>query len=257
MGFFNLGMKEKSYIKPRRNVFNDPSRQRWGFSKPGFVRSFVYSVRIFWEFMTGFRFIANFGKAVSFFGSAREALSEQYYTDAEELAARLSVRGFAVITGGGSGIMRAANKGAHRVNGESVGININLPYEQTGNKFLKRSRTFRHFSSRKIILSCASELYIFFPGGYGTLDEFFEMLTMVQTKVIDPLPIMLYGKDYWKPLESFIREKLLDTYMTISKEDVELFCIVDSVDEAEHHIESLGISQSRSCKFNIFKEGRV
>ena len=245
---------KKDSIQVRRNIFKDSSRQRWGFSKPGFVRSFVYSARIFWEFMTGFRFVANFGKSASFFGSAREALSERYYTDAEELAARLSVQGFAIITGGSGGIMRAANKGAHRVNGESVGINISLPHEQNDNKFLKHSRTFRHFSSRKLMLSCASEVYVFFPGGFGTLDELFEMLTLVQTRVVDPVPIILYGKEYWDPLIDFIREHLRDKHMTISKEDIDLFVVMDSVDEAEHYVESLGISQTHACKFNFLKK---
>ena len=241
---------ERQYIQPKRSVFKDPSRQRWGFSKPGFIRSFVYSFRIFWEFLTGFRFVANFAKSASFFGSAREALPNQYYTDCEELAARLSTRGFAIITGGSGGIMRSANKGAHRVNGESVGINISLPYEQSDNRFLKHSRTFKHFSSRKMILSCASEVYIFFPGGYGTLDEFFEMLTMIQTGVADPVPIILYGKEYWEPVTSFVQKQLLETYMTISKEDLNLFVILDSVDEAEHYIESLNLSQTRACKLH-------
>ena len=199
----------------------------------------------------GFRFIANYGKAVSFFGSAREVLPEKYYTDAEELAARLSTRGFAVITGGSGGIMRSANKGAYRVNGESVGVNISLPYEQSTNKFLKHSRSFRHFSARKIILSCASEIYIFFPGGFGTLDEFFEMLTMIQTGVSESLPIILYGKKFWDPIVLFIKEHLSEIYMTISKEDVHLFVVMDSVDEAERYIESLNLSQTRTCKLDI------
>ena len=205
----------------------------------------------------GFRFIANFGKAVSFFGSAREVLPDKYYTDAEELAARLSNRGFAVITGGSGGIMRSANKGAHRVNGESIGINISLPYEQSDNRFLKHSRIFRHFSSRKMILSCASEVYVFFPGGFGTLDEFFEMLTMIQTGVTESLPIILYGKEFWKPIVSFIKEKLSEEYMTISKEDIRLFIITDSVDEAEHYIESLNLSQTRACKLNPERRVRM
>ena len=239
-------MKRK-YIKPKRSVFKDSSRQRWGFSKPGFLCSLKYSAHIFWEFMVGFRFIANFAKAASFFGSARETLPAKYYNDAEELAARLSVKGFAIITGGSGGIMRAANRGACRVDGESVGVNISLPHEQSHNKFLKHSRTFKYFFSRKMILSCASEIYIFFPGGYGTLDEFFEMITMIQTKVTKPVPIVLYGKEYWKPIISFIQEKLFETYMTISEENMRLFKVMDSVDEAEHYIESLDLSQMRTC----------
>ena len=144
--------------------------------------------------------------------------------------------------------MRAANRGAHRSNGESVGINIEIPHEQMDNKFLKHSRKFRYFFSRKTILSCASEVYIFFPGGYGTLDEFFEMLTMVQTGHSERLPILLYGKDYWEPLVAFIQNKLKGEYMSISSQDTALFVIVNSVDEAEHYINSLNIEHARACK---------
>ena len=134
-----------------------------------FFLSFNTSLRVFWEFFTGFLFIHRFEKAVSFFGSAREMLPEAYYTDCEELAARLSRKGFAVITGGGGGIMRSANKGAKRVGGESVGINIQLPNEQSLNVFLTHTQTFSYFFSRKTILSCMSEVYVFFPGGYARL----------------------------------------------------------------------------------------
>ena len=243
-------------MQPKKSVFKDPSRQRWGFSKPGFIRSLVYSTRIFWEFLVGFRFVANFAKSASFFGSAREALPNQYYIDCEELAARLSVRGFAIITGGSGGIMRSANKGAHRVNGESVGISISLPHEQSDNRFLKHSQTFKHFSARKMILSCASEVYIFFPGGFGTLDELFEMLTMIQTGVAEPVSIILYGKEFWQPIHSFMQNALAETYMTIAKEDTQLYTILDSVDEAEHYIESLNLSQTRACKLNT-KKGKM
>ena len=237
---------ERKHIQQKKGLSKNAARQR-GFKRPGFIESVVYSVSIFWEFLTGFRFISNFGKAVSFFGSARETLPERYYTDCEELAARLSTKGFAIITGGSGGIMEAANRGAHRVNGESVGINIHLPHEQTSNVFLRHSQTFRYMFSRKTILSCASEVYIFFPGGYGTLDEFFEMLTLIQVKLVNSLPIILYGKEYWEPIISFVEEKLLATYMTIDKEDARMFVILDSVDEAEYYIESLNIVQNRAC----------
>ena len=232
----------------RKGIFDNPARQII-FTKPGPIKSFVRSFRIFWEFFTGFLFIAHFGKAASFFGSSRETLPERYYRDCEELAARLSGKGFAIITGGSGGIMRAANRGAHRANGDSVGINIFLPKrEEVSNRFLTHSKKFRYFFSRKTVLSCASEVYVFFPGGYGTLDELFEMLTMVQTEHSEPLPIILYGGQYWQPLTAFIEEKLLETYRTISQADVKLFTIVNSVDEAEHYINSLDIVQTRICK---------
>ncbi len=236
----------------RKNFLKNPARQ-FIFTKPGPILSFLTSFRIFWEFFTGFMFIANFAKAVSFFGSARESLPSGYYEECEELAIRLSRKGFAVITGGSGGIMRAANRGAHRSEGESVGITIDIPKEQANNMFLKHSKRFRYFFSRKTILSCASEVYIFFPGGYGTLDELFEMLTMVQTGHSEPLPILLYGKDFWQPLASFIQTTMCQKFLTINKEDESLFVIVDSVNEAERYIERLHITQSRACKIGAMK----
>ena len=239
-------MKEKRTIQ-RRRVSHNTARQEGVFKRPGMLRSFVYSFDIFLEFLRGFKFISHFGKAITFFGSAREALPERYYTDCEELAARMSTNGFAVITGGSGGIMEAANRGANRVNGESVGVNIRIPNEQGYNKFLKHFQTFKYLFSRKTILSCASEVYIFFPGGFGTLDEAFEMLTLVQIDLIERVPIILYGKEYWEPLVSFFQKDLVTTYKTISKEDLDLFVVIDSVDEAEHYIRSLDL-QVRSCR---------
>ena len=238
---FNRKKKEK---KP---MLKNPARQ-FIFTQPNPWSAFCVSARIFFEFFTGFLFIANFAKAVSFFGSARETLPEHFYEECEELAARLARKGFAVITGGSGGIMRAANKGAHRAEGESVGINIDINHEQRPNVFLNHTRKFRYFFSRKTILSCASELYIFFPGGYGTLDELFEMLTMVQTRHSEQLPIILYGREYWEPLVSYIEGCLRDRYKSIDAEDTRLYVIVDSVDEAEHYIDSLAITHTRSCK---------
>ena len=217
-------------------------------TKPGALRSLFDSVLIFWEFFVGFRFIKNFKKAASFFGSSRESLPNHFYEDCEELAARLSRRGFTIITGGGGGIMRAANKGAYRVEGQSIGISIDIPSEHKENSFLKHVLKFRYFFSRKTILSCASELYIFFPGGYGTLDEFFEMLTMIQTGHSEQVPILLYGETYWQRLVSFIEEELRDKYKSINKEHANFFIIVNSVDEAERYIDSLDITHTRSCK---------
>ena len=168
--------------------------------------------------------------------------------DSEELASRLSMKGFAVITGGNGGIMRSANRGSFRVQGESVGVSIRLPRERGVNEFLTHRKTFRYFFSRKTMLSCGSEIYIFFPGGFGTLDELFEMLTLVQTKRSDSVPILLYGKSFWNPLVTFIQEMLAETYKTVSlKEGRDLFSVVDSVDEAEHVIDQMNIMQTRNC----------
>ena len=241
----------RRYTQQKNILRNATSRQEGMFKKPGALRSFLYSLDIFWEFFMGFRFISHFGKAVSFFGSARESLPEQYYADCEELAARLSTRGFAIITGGSGGIMETANRGANRVNGESVGVNIHIPNEQRYNRFLKHFRTFRHLFIRKTILSCASEVYIFFPGGFGTLDEFFEMVTLVQINLVDRVPIILYGKEYWDPLVSFMKKNLAETYKTISKEDIQLFVVMDSVDAVEYYIQSLNLSKPRNCQLRL------
>ncbi len=241
----NMGFRRK-----KRKIFNNPARQII-LTKPNPIRSFITSAHIFWEFFTGFMFIANFAKAVSFFGSAREGLPPRFYEECEDLAGRLTKKGFAVITGGSGGIMRAANKGAFRADGESVGINITLPKEQRANMFLKHSREYSFFFSRKIMLSCASEVYIFFPGGFGTLDELFEMLTTVQTRHSDLVPIILYGKDYWTPLISFIETKLQNEYLTIKPRDTKIYTLVDSVDEAEWYFDSLEITNPRTCKIGL------
>ena len=226
----------KILIKKKKNIITS------------FFKFFSLSFSVFWETFTGLLYIAKFKKAVSFFGSAREVLPEKYYRESEELAAILSKKGFVVITGGSGGIMRSANKGAFRVNRDSVGVNINLPQEQINNSYLTRNKMFNYFFIRKTILSCASEVYIFFPGGFGTLDELFEMLTQVQTGHSSKLPIILYGKDFWSPLVSFIEEKLDAKYNTISEFDKKLFVVMDSVGETERYISSLNIENNRTCQ---------
>ena len=188
--------------------------------------------RIMSEFIEGFNIIRKYGLAVSFFGSARATLGDNSYKDAEELARRLSKKGFAVVTGGSSGIMQAANKGAFEAGGASVGLNINLPDVQNYNPYLTEKYGFDHFFVRKVMLTYASEVYIFFPGGFGTLDEFFEIVTLVQTKKIRKVPIILFGKNYWEPLIGFIEKTIYQDHAAINKEDMELFTLVNSVDEA-------------------------
>lgn len=210
-------------------------------------KAFLISSEIFKEHFTGFLFIADNKKSVSFFGSARENLPERYYAECEDLASRLSNRGFAVITGAGPGIMRAANRGAWKSGNPSVGVAIDLPFEQSVNKFLTKVRHYNFFSSRKAILSCASEIYIFFPGGYGTMDELFEMLTLVQTKHSITLPIVLYGRDFWEPLIKYIDSSLATKYKTINKEDVKIFEVFDNVDETVFYIDQLNLKDVRVC----------
>lgn len=188
--------------------------------------------RIMAEFIEGFTLLRRYKLAVTFFGSARTQLSKKIYSDATELAKRLSESGFAVITGGAAGIMEAANKGAYEAGGASVGLNIQLPSEQQPNRYLTDGQTYNYFFSRKVMLSYASEAYIFFPGGYGTLDEFLEILTLVQTAKIKRLPILLYDREYWEPITDLFRDHLLKKYRTISEGDLKLYRVVDSVDEA-------------------------
>lgn len=192
--------------------------------------------RIMSEFVQGFELLRNHGLAATFWGSARTQPDDPYYKQAEELAAKLAKKKFTVITGGGPGIMEAANVGAFKVGGKSVGFNIDLPMEQSLNPYTTESLDFDFFFSRKVMLTFAAEVYVYFPGGFGTLDEFFEIITLIQTKKIEPIPIVLYGNDYWTPLVEFFEQTLLKEYQTISPEDMELFQIVDSVDEAVKYI---------------------
>ena len=189
--------------------------------------------KILAELVSGFDFLRGYGRAATVFGSSRCAAGDAVYQEAEELSRRLVAAGFAVITGGASGVMQAANKGAKEAGGKSVGFNITLPKPQEANTYTTDSHEFHYFFTRKVMLSFASEVYIFFPGGFGTLDEFFEMLTLVQTKKIKPVPIILIGRDYWRPLLSWFEETLKGArYRTIGEEDMCLYDLVESVDEA-------------------------
>jgi uncharacterized protein (TIGR00730 family) len=192
--------------------------------------------RIMAEFVQGFELLREHGLAATFWGSARLAPNDPYYKAAEELAARLAKKGFSIISGGGPGIMEASNVGAFKVGGKSVGLNIQLPFEQKLNPYTTESLNFDFFFSRKVMLTFASEAYVYFPGGFGTLDEFFEIVTLIQTKKIEPIPVLLFGKDFWTPLIQFFERDLLAKHKTISPDDLKLFVLVDSVDEAYEHI---------------------
>ncbi|MCI5108760.1 MAG: TIGR00730 family Rossman fold protein, partial [Candidatus Pacebacteria bacterium] len=188
------------------------------------------------EFTEGFRTIEKHPKSVTFFGSARLSENHPSYKDAYKLAEMIvKDLGYSVVTGGGPGIMEAANRGAHENAGKSVGLQINLPgnypYEHNKNKFVTDSVNFYYFFSRKVCLSFSAESYVFFPGGFGTLDELFEILTLVQTGKIEPVPIILVGKSYWKYFDLFTRKILLKNRL-IDESDSKLYTITDSLDEA-------------------------
>lgn len=188
------------------------------------------------EFVSGFNMLRKLGPAATFWGSARLRPGDKYYNEAEELAARLAKKGLTIVTGGGGGIMEAGNVGAYKVGGQSVGFNIRLPMEQKLNPYTTLSQTFDHFFARKVMLAFSSEVYVYFPGGFGTMDELFEILTLIQTKKISRVPVFLYGADFWQPLISWMEDELLKKYQTIDKDDLKLFYVVDGVDEAEKQV---------------------
>lgn len=192
--------------------------------------------RIMAEFVDGFELLRKYQTAATIFGSARVHPGDPYYEAAKELAGLLARSGFVVIAGGGGGVMEAANVGAFEAGGQSVGLNISLPHEQKLNPYTTDCKTFHFFFSRKVMLSFASEVYVYFPGGFGTLDEFFEILTLVQTKKITRVPIILYDCSYWQPLLDFLQDKTLEEYHMIAPEDMELFHVVDTVGEAYEYI---------------------
>ncbi|PIP73797.1 MAG: TIGR00730 family Rossman fold protein [Candidatus Lloydbacteria bacterium CG22_combo_CG10-13_8_21_14_all_47_15] len=201
--------------------------------------SFSRIFRIMREFVLGYRFLDRYGKAVTFFGSARCTVGSEVYNEAAKLAGMLVKDDFAIITGGGPGIMEAANKGARDARGESVGLNIELPNGQRKNKYVTESMSFYYFFTRKVMLSFASEAYIFFPGGFGTLDEFFELVTLIQTRKIQPTPIVLVGRDYWTPLLEWIEKGVYGRYNAIDADDMQIYHLVDTADEAFPLIQTL------------------
>ncbi|KKU78504.1 MAG: hypothetical protein UY04_C0035G0001 [Parcubacteria group bacterium GW2011_GWA2_47_7] len=192
--------------------------------------------RIMSEFVTGFELLRKYGLAATIFGSARFQPGDKYYKEAEELSARLSKKGFAIITGGGPGIMEAGNRGAMEAGGPSVGLNIELPREQVINPYVTDSLSFYYFFSRKTTMSFAAGAYIFFPGGFGTLDEFFEIITLIQTKKLKKIPIVLVGSDFWIPLQEFIKNVLLQRHGSIDKKDLDLYAILDDQDSIISYI---------------------
>lgn len=190
--------------------------------------------RIMSEFVEGFESMANVGKAVSIFGSARTPPDDPFYAAAEQTARLLANSGFAVVTGGGPGIMEAGNKGAFEAGGMSVGLNITLPMEQEANRYQNLSLDFHYFYVRKVMFVKYASAFICFPGGFGTLDEFFETITLVQTLKIEPAPIVLYGSSYWGGLVDWMGKSLSGKFL--DAEDLDIFRLVDSPEEAARQV---------------------
>ncbi|RKO71120.1 TIGR00730 family Rossman fold protein [Sphingobacterium puteale] len=189
------------------------------------------------EFVDGFEKLAKIGPCVSIFGSARTPREHKYYQMAVDIAALLTERGYGIISGGGPGIMEAANKGAYESGGKSVGLNIELPFEQFHNKYIDRDKLleFKYFFVRKVMFMKYSQGYIVMPGGFGTMDELFEAITLIQTGKIARFPIVLVGSEYWKGLIDWVQNTMLPNKY-ISEEDLKLFRIVDTAKEAADHI---------------------
>lgn len=194
--------------------------------------------RIMAEFVEGFEMLSETGPCVSIFGSARTKPDDPAYLMGVEIGRKLTEHGFGVITGGGPGIMEAGNKGAREGGGTSVGLNITLPFEQFSNPYLDKDKSldFNYFFVRKVMFVKYSQGFIVLPGGFGTLDELFESLTLIQTKKIDPFPVVLVGKEYYGGLVEWIDKVMGQKYRNISPEDMFLFKLVDTADEAVEHI---------------------
>jgi uncharacterized protein (TIGR00730 family) len=191
-----------------------------------------HAERIGREFLEGFIAVEQIGRpAVSVFGSARIGADHPVYAQARDVGRRLAEAGFAVVTGGGPGAMEAANRGAREGGGVSVGFNIELPHEQHENPYLDISVTFKHFYARKTMFVKAAEGFVIFPGGFGTLDELFEALTLIQTGKVSHFPVVLFDAGYWRPLLDWVRERLLPEGM-ISTEDLDLLAVTDNPTEA-------------------------
>ncbi|OWK26684.1 MAG: Rossman fold protein, TIGR00730 family [Parcubacteria group bacterium GW2011_GWA2_38_13b] len=199
-----------------------------------FRSSFHWRVfRILAEFINGFQFLADFRKTVTIFGSAQINKNNYWYKEAEKLASLLSRADFGVVTGGGPGIMEAANRGAMESGGDSIGLNIELPHEQRVNPYVRKNTGFHYFFVRKVMLAYSAQAYVFFPGGFGTLDEFFELITLVQTKKISvKMPIILIGKEFWDPLLEWLKTDVYGKFNFVDKENLRIYSIVDSAEEA-------------------------
>ena len=218
--------KQKRIIPAKQHIYLDGPKSR--------SYELAFAIRVFIQFIRSFRTLHFMGPCITVFGSARFKEDHPYYNSAREFGKRIAALGFTTMTGGGPGIMEAANRGAFENGGASVGCNIQLPFEQKTNPYVQTSLTFEHFFVRKTVMTKYSYAFIIMPGGAGTMDEFFETLTLVQTRTITNFPIVLFGKDYHKELWDYL--EFLAIQGTINAEDLTLVLVTDSIDEAIDHI---------------------
>jgi hypothetical protein len=197
-------------------------------------REFYFTLKVMWEFVKGFRTLHFVGPCVTIFGSARLKENTPEYQQTCEIAGRIAELGFTIMTGGGPGIMEAANRGAKAVGGRSVGVNIELPFEQNPNPYMDRSVDIRYFFVRKVLLLKYSYGFVIMPGGFGTLDEFFETITLIQTEKISQFPIVVMDREYHQELMRYV-DKMIERG-TVSPSDKELFFYTDSIDEAVKYL---------------------
>jgi len=200
------------------------------------------------EFEQVFGMLAQHEKTVTIFGSARKPQNDDITSGAYDMAARLAREGYAVVTGGGHGVMEAANRGAYEAGGDSIGLNILLPNEQSLNDYTTQSFQFNHFFGRKVAMTLDASAYIYYPGGFGTFDELFEILALIQTGKIHQNPVILVGSDFWRPLDTLIREVMLDRYQTVNEDDTDLYQIFDNYDDVVAYINDAQKKKSRFSK---------
>lgn len=198
-----------------------------------------FTLKVLWQFIKGFRAFHFLGPCATVFGSARYKEGHPYYDQAKQIGAVLAKMGFTVMTGGGPGLMEAANRGAKEAGGKSVGCNIKLPKEQKPNPYLDKWVLIEYFFVRKVLLSKYSYAFVVMPGGYGTLDEFFEALTLMQTKKTKRFPVILFGTHFYSELHSHFNHMIQEG--TISQEDLNMFLLTDSIEEAEAHIKKYAV----------------
>ena len=207
--------------------------------------------KIMSEFVEGYERMSKIGPSVSIFGSARTKPNNKYYQIAIDIASKLAKLGYGVISGGGPGIMEAANKGAQEAGGKSIGLNIDLPFEQNHNSYIdaEHNLEFDYFFVRKVIFVKYSQAFVVMPGGFGTLDEMFEAITLVQTKKINHRPIVLVGKSYWVGLVEWLKKAMIEDEQNISPNDLNLFIMVDTAEEAIKHIDDFYKSHQLTPNF--------